>query len=133
VKLSDYKQAYYDFSGLASSTSRQLAFAGVAIIWIFKLEQNGGIVLPSSLLIPATLFIAALGADLLHYYVASIIWGVFHRCNEKKQGDSSDDPELKAPSFANLISIVLYNIKILLVLIGYIYLLIFGLSRFDFA
>jgi hypothetical protein len=36
MKLQDYRNDFYLFSGKASDISRQLAFAAIAIIWIFK-------------------------------------------------------------------------------------------------
>ena len=39
MKLSDYRETYYEFSGKASDVTRQLAFAGIAIVWIFKIEE----------------------------------------------------------------------------------------------
>jgi len=38
MNLQDYRDDFYTYSGKASDISRQLAFAGIAIIWIFKKE-----------------------------------------------------------------------------------------------
>lgn len=35
MTLSDYLASYYELSGKASDVSRQLAFAGIAVIWVF--------------------------------------------------------------------------------------------------
>lgn len=84
MKLSDYQKAYYEFSGKASDVARQLAFAGIALIWIFRVERPQAPRLPEQLLLPSALLVLALGADLLHYIVKTIIWGRFCRKEEKK-------------------------------------------------
>jgi len=35
MKLKEYKADFYELSGKASEINRQIAFAGIAIIWIF--------------------------------------------------------------------------------------------------
>ncbi len=40
MKLSDYRETYYEFSGKLSDVSRQLSFAGIALIWLFKLDST---------------------------------------------------------------------------------------------
>jgi hypothetical protein len=37
-----YRQDFYDFSGKASDASRQLAFAAIAVIWLFKTDTTSG-------------------------------------------------------------------------------------------
>ena len=46
MKLRNYRQTYYDYSGKASDIARQLSFAGIAIIWIFKIQKDTSIELP---------------------------------------------------------------------------------------
>ena len=40
MKLSEYANVYAEFSGKASDVARQLAFAGLALVWLFR-ESNG--------------------------------------------------------------------------------------------
>ena len=35
-KLSEFKEDYYHFTGKLSDINRQIAFAGIALIWVFK-------------------------------------------------------------------------------------------------
>ena len=49
MKLSEYKKTYEDFSGKASNVVRQLSFAGIAVIWIFKVQSNGSLKIPDTL------------------------------------------------------------------------------------
>lgn len=50
MKISDYKSVYEGFSSKLSDLNRQIAFAGIAIIWIFK-KTNGETTLINSELI----------------------------------------------------------------------------------
>ena len=99
MKLEYYKSEYSAFSGLASSTSRQLALAGIALIWVFKTQGQAGYKLPNELLLPVICLIVSLGSDLLQYVSGSIIWGSFHRHHEKKRKSITDAPEIEAPFY----------------------------------
>jgi hypothetical protein len=131
VKLSDYKQEYYQFTSLASSTSRQLALAGIALIWVFKTEGVNGYELPNALLIPTVGLIVSLGSDLLQYFSGSLIWGAFHRHCEKKYPNNSD-PKLEASVYFNWPGILFFYTKIISVLISYWYLLFYAISSITF-
>jgi len=86
IKLSDCQEAYYLFSGKASDIARQLSFAGIAIVWMFKPINKLNIAIPHSLLIPLFLFSLSLFLDLLHYIYSAVVWGCFHRKEEKTSG-----------------------------------------------
>lgn len=118
MKLSDYKQAFYDFSSAASSVSRQAAFAGIALLWIFNNKIGNTFTLPENLLIPALLLVLSIACDLLHYIVASAIWGLFHRFNEIKHG-AGNDTELQAPKYLNWPINFFFWSKLGFVVLGY--------------
>jgi hypothetical protein len=40
--VADYQKDSYEFSGKASEISRQLAFAAIAVIWLFKTDTPTG-------------------------------------------------------------------------------------------
>ena len=51
--ISEYREeAYYSATDTASSIARQLGFAGIAIIWIFKHGDAGVLTVPKELLWP---------------------------------------------------------------------------------
>lgn len=131
MNLYDYRQSYYEFSGASSAVTRQAAFAGIALVWIFNSQSASGIVLPRSLLWPTFFLIACLACDLLHYITASAIWGFFHRLKEK-QGVSLDH-ELKAPIYLNWPSLGLFWSKHLFVIFGYAGLLAFVYNAIKFS
>jgi fatty acid desaturase len=100
MTLSEARQAYYEHSGKASDAARQLAFAGIALIWIFKKDVNGIPNIGSSF-VPATKwFIVALAADLTQYICATIAWGAFARWREQ-QPQTNATTEFDAPRWLN--------------------------------
>ena len=129
MKLSIYQDTYYEFSGKASDVARQLAFAGIAFVWIFKYQDSNIIRLPVELLIPATFFALTLAFDLLQYIFATAIWGIFQWHMEKTVGGLGKDPDLDTPSWFKLPQLVCLILKLIAVVIGYIFLLqyIFGI------
>lgn len=81
-------KCYEDMTAKVSELSRQLAFAGIAVIWIFK---DGGAVAPAGApptLIPRDLilamcaFVAFLSLDYLQYLSASVVWRIYARHKE---------------------------------------------------
>ena len=76
MNISEYKKDSYEFSKSASELIRQFAFAGIAIIWIFKNDNIQDHVLPSEVIIPLLLFLIALASDLFQYLIPSIIWSI---------------------------------------------------------
>ena len=52
MKLQGYRADFYTYSGKASDLSRQLAFAGIALIWLFKKDDAGRLSIPPDLVMP---------------------------------------------------------------------------------
>lgn len=123
MKLSEYRKDYYQLSATASDVARQLAFAGIALIWIFKTgEINKDLTIPGPLIYAAFYFALALAADLSHYIIAAAIWGIFHRIKEKelmKQGLNTETADFTHSSKLNWPTNLLFWSKVLLVIIGY--------------
>jgi len=127
VNLSDYRAAYYELSGKASDVARQLAFAGIALIWIFHEAGGNPIAIPHPLVWPAALLISGLACDLLQYVSGALIWGAFHRYQEKRLGVDSKKT-LSAPAWFNWPGILFFWGKLALVLAGYFLLLKYVLA-----
>jgi len=84
MKLDDARKAYYDHSGQLSSIVRQLAFAGIALVWITKAEDpSGAWAVPVPMFRFAALVVLALVFDLLHYAWAAAAWGCLSRSKER--------------------------------------------------
>jgi hypothetical protein len=57
MKLQAYREDFYAFSGKVSEIVRQLALAGIAIVWLLKVDLAAGTALPTALLPPALLIV----------------------------------------------------------------------------
>lgn len=65
-------EKFHEFSTRLGDTSRAFAFAGIALIWVFKAQApSGEPILPLPLVIAAFLFIIALASDLLRLFIAA--------------------------------------------------------------
>lgn len=56
MRLSQIREAYEELSGKLSDVNRQLAFAGIGIIWIFKITDDHSPIIPNELLEPVIFF-----------------------------------------------------------------------------
>ena len=84
MKLSDCRETFYEFSGKLSDNARKLAFAGIAIVWIFKQGENSLYTIPDPLKAVMLMFVISLSLDLLHYIWQTIVWGRFYTYKENK-------------------------------------------------
>src|SRR5262245_20433761 len=101
MTLKDAYDRYYNRSTKLSDVVRQLNFAGIAIIWLFRTgDKNGGIPFHNFLLWPLGFLIVSATCDLLQYVYASAAWGIFHRNKEKKLRNDSD-ATFRAPAVIN--------------------------------
>jgi len=121
MKLSEYKEDFYTFSGKASDVARTAAFAGIALIWVFKIDAKPIPLLPNDLIIPTGLFALAIALDLLQYVTATVIWYLFHRYHECKIINPSDDPELTHSPWLVLPMHLMFALKIISVIAGYVF------------
>lgn len=127
MPLQEFRKAYYKFSAKASDSARALAFAGIAIVWVFRIANESAPKVPKDLLLPLLLFAVTLAADMLHYAIAAAIWGVFHRLHEKKSARQQDRDayavQLKADPRLNWPAIGLFWFKIASVVAAYAFLI----------
>jgi hypothetical protein len=89
--LRDYRTDFYTFSGKLSDVSRQLAFAAIAIIWLFKNDTGGRLSVPPELILPGALIVFSLTLDLIHYCWSSITWYVVYRGLERRGATEEED------------------------------------------
>ncbi|WP_300495235.1 hypothetical protein [Marinobacter sp.] len=131
MNLSGYRETYYGFSGSASAVTRQAAFAGIALVWIFNSKADETITLPQELLWPTLFLVACLACDLLQYIYSAAIWGFYHRHLEKS--GVKEDEEITAPKYFNWPGIGLFWSKHAFVLLGYYGLLSYLLVAIKFG
>jgi hypothetical protein len=116
--LAEAREFYYVLSGKASDAVRQLGFAGIATIWVFKSETHGVLSVPGPLLVPGLLIVAGLFLDLLQYVIATALWGAYTRREER--GGTKPGALITAPAAINWPANVCFALKITLILAAYI-------------
>jgi hypothetical protein len=92
VKLQDYRNDSYTFSGKASDLNRQLCFAGIALIWLFKSDVGGHTTIPLILVWAGALIVVSLTLDMLHYLIGWYTWRSFYL---QREGTASEDTDLE--------------------------------------
>lgn len=97
MKLKDTREAYETFTGKASDIARQLGFAGIAIIWLFRSDGK----IPSELLPVAVLIIVGLAFDFLQYVYGSMVWGVYHH-RKSRQVKFDENAKFTVPRIINM-------------------------------
>ncbi len=128
TELSEYKKDYYLFTGKLSDINRQIAFAGIAIIWVFKKGGDSNFQIDEELLLPGICIVLGLAFDMLQYIYQSITWAWFYTKNNRKY--DSEDTKIDSPEYLNWPSWTLFVIKVVLVLLAYIFIFKFLAVRF---
>lgn len=113
--LAEIDEAKKAATGKASDVARQLAFAGLAVVWILR-EASGNPIGPA-LVAPLLLLVACLSLDLLQYVWCSFIWTVFYNYQFEKH--RSDKKEVDIPDAINWISYGCFWLKILTLILGW--------------
>jgi hypothetical protein len=120
MNLKDCRETFYEFSGKLSDNTRNLAFAGIAIVWIFKQEKNSLFTIPNVLAISMLMFVLSLSFDLLQYIYQTIVWGSFHTYQEKKL-KNDENADFLAPCIFKNIANIIFWIKVVFLILGYIF------------
>lgn len=132
--LQQYRDIYVSASLKAGDISRQLGYAGVALIWLFKNQTSPAsesFALPQELYLPAALILSSLGMDLLQYVFKSAIWGFLQRRIENKYSTDNSKEYLVA-GWVNWPSLGLFWLKLLTMISAYALLLQFLFVHVNF-
>ncbi|MGN6479796.1 hypothetical protein [Luteibacter sp.] len=106
-------------TGKASDIARQLALAGVAVIWLFK-TTDASKPIAENMVFPLWLFLVSLLLDLLQYIVAGITWAAFSRLRERQHRSSAGTTKIKdSHSCINVPAWTLWTAKMLAMTYGY--------------
>jgi hypothetical protein len=123
MKLPELKNDYYSFTTAASIKVRQMAFAGIAVIWMFRTSKEGEIHFEKTLFFALTIMVITLALDFLQNLYQVVTWHIYYNVKEKvlKNDDRSidKDKEFFLPAYLNIITIVLFYAKIVSLIIAY--------------
>jgi hypothetical protein len=109
MRLENCRQSYYYNSGKASDICRKLGFAGIALIWAFRVTRGKETIIPDNLRWAGVLLIAGLALDFLHYIVGTIVWGAYNRFKETQ--NTPETQEFLAPRWINYPSNTCFVLK----------------------
>jgi len=124
MRLADCLEAYQYNSGQVSSNVRQLGFAALASVWLFKSTSKGETVtLPLLLWWVGGLSVAALFFDFVQYLWNATAWGQYHRRQELK--GIAVNEEFLAPTWINWPGNGLFVLKVCCLFLCYFLLLVF--------
>ena len=130
LTLEDLQSAYYEASDTASSIIRQLAFAGLAFVWVFSggsgTTAQASLHIPTDLLRVGLLLAVALTVDLLQYLWKTLIFGSYASLVE---GGTAKFTDGKIPRWFNFPSLGFFWGKALLMGVAYVLLAIALYSR----
>jgi hypothetical protein len=121
MTLESVRGRYSYYTGKTSDIVRQLGFAGIALIWLFR--GNSGTHVPRDLLVVAIVIAGALACDLAQYIVGSLVWGKLQRTKEaefKAAGGLDERVEFDFPVGINTWPERLFQIKWILLIASYV-------------
>ncbi|HEY7405863.1 MAG TPA: hypothetical protein VIB39_20225 [Candidatus Angelobacter sp.] len=118
MKLSGVRENYYFHSGKVSDIIRQMALAGVALIWVFKAEVQGQSRIPNDLMPAAVLIVLGITLDFLQYVSGTLMWAIWARKLEKES--KQDDDSVALPDWINYPALVFFWTKIPTIVAAYV-------------
>lgn len=128
MKLEDCRESYYYHSGKASDICRNLGFAGLALIWAFRVTGAKGTIIPDNLRWAGALLIGGLVLDFLQYILGTVIWGTYHRFKEKR--NTAENKEFLAPQWINYPANACFALKQVAIFLACLLLIISMLGSF---
>lgn len=123
MKLSEIRTAYEYLSGKLSDISRKLCFVGFAVIWMYNITFKD-ISVRQELYLPTLLLCVSLFFDVMQYLVSSLSWYIFY-LKKRKDNSNDDDTSVKEPEWLNIVPWLFWGLKIIALIIGYVYIVDF--------
>ncbi len=109
-----------EYTTKVSEITRNLGLAGLGIIWIFKTDVGGRLIVPPDLFLPGLLLVLGLAFDLLQYVVSAEAWIRITMKNENAKLN-----EFTVPPWINHFGTFFYWLKILTIGAAYFFLMRF--------
>lgn len=126
------------YSGQASDLNRNLGYAGLALVWIFKKDiPDGGDVnahlqIPTILIVASASIVASLLCDWIQYIYGSLFWGRRLKEEEAKWQSTSEkyeDHRFQNPTSAIEVFEIFWKAKLILMAFAYLLILIFLMMK----
>jgi hypothetical protein len=125
LNLADVRRAKDEYTAKASDMARQLAFAGIAVIWLLKSGTTVDTI-PGSVIPALGFFALTLACDVLHYSASSVVWIRYLKLLEKK--NTAEKAQFNPPHWINWPGYTFFVAKLSAVFIGWLLLtiIVFG-------
>jgi hypothetical protein len=124
MTLDDLWADVRELTGKLSEVARQAAYAGFAVIWIFKTGTETSYHLDRSLILAGALLALALCCDLAQYAVSVLLRWRHARLEERRRGVNYAGDDLTFPLRQNRVPYALFALKVALVAVGYAILIV---------
>jgi hypothetical protein len=120
VKLSEIRDHYAKATESLSSVARQLALAGIAVVWVIRVggDEAGRLKFSADMLMPLYLFVLSLTSDMAQYVWKSASFGIINSIQWRRK--KSNDAEVKLSGFINYPTNLFFWSKVALCALGYI-------------
>ena len=133
MKLDGIRSELAFYSGKVSDLARQLALAGIAVVWLFKVDRAGQTpAIPQELVAPMFLLVVTALADFLQYAYGTVAYHIRYETAERqmKKDQLPADHNFKVSRVHVLRFMdVMFYLKIATVIIAYALLARFILGR----
>lgn len=134
IKVGDIRDAFFKASGTLSNINRQIAFAGIGIVWIF-VEVKTNIIIDKFLAKAIVGFIVSFILDISQYAYKSILFQIFLRYYEitakKKDQKNILEKTVEYHNGWNVPTWIFFAFKVIATIIGYKYILLFLINRIN--
>lgn len=128
MTLKEIREDYVRYSANVSELSRNLSYAGIGIVWIFKQSSPEEAMktafmnsIPYELRWPLLLFIVVLILDLFQYVIQTAIWYPYYKeQKEKHKDEKEEDVNLNEPEKYNTIPWWFWIFKLIIVVFAYV-------------
>lgn len=100
-----------------SEISRKLCFSAIAVTWILREAGKG--VLSERLRLVVVLVTLSLAVDFVQYLYKGVVWFIL----SKTKGKVDNESMIHYPEWVEALSYLIWAAKIILCLVGYVYLL----------
>lgn len=118
MKPRKYKEKYEKLSARVGDNTRALAFAGIAVIWVFRQDRPAPTI-PPKLLMSLLCFVGALAADYLQYIVGTLVWRWHYDRLEEKFPDIDAAPDQKHDAWLPIPQWIFFYVKVATLVYGY--------------
>lgn len=123
MKLKEIRDDYEELTGKVSELNRKCIYAGIAVIWLFRISTPTDTTIPEQLREALFYLVMSLGIDVFQYILLGGFWYLYYQCKKNHlatEVDNVEDEDVNEPEFVNNLTMLPWFGKIVLTIMGYI-------------